>query len=283
MYRKFGLLSVNLEQIDRQVRISFSADIDEDSLSANSVRLTTKDGSVVDAKISAVGPDIILKLHEWPIGSYYLVMDASVSDIAGNTLGKPMRYEISFVSEITSKVIIKSPYNFEKLEKLMFKLDDTEKIGCYYAEIAKENAFYNVVYSGNFLGQAFSPEITGLEAGQYYVRFRCEKDGKQGIWSDTVTFIYKYICDDDVTEEDGPSANAEMPSAWDEMYSTRENASPAQGVSSNAAVPSIEVETELEILNAPENGETPAQFIFEFDKELDSLCGTSVIVIRKDF
>lgn len=283
MYRKFGLLSVNLEQMERQVRISFSSDIAEESISAGSVRLASRDGEIVDAKVSAVGTDVLLKLREWPEGSFYLIMDASVSDIAGSILGKPVRYEINFVRELESKIIIKSPYNFENISELKFELYDTEGVGCFYAEIAKENAFYNLVYSGSFTGNTFAPVIPGLESGQYYIRFRCEKDGKLGIWSDTVTFIYKYICDDEVPEEDGPSADAEMPSAWDEMYNTRENPLPAGGASSSVSIPTIEVETELELLSAPENGETPAKFIFEFDKELDNLCNTSVIVIRKDF
>ena len=160
-------------------------------------------------------------------------------------------------------------------------------MGTYYVEIAKENRFYNLVYNSDVFVDKFDPVIPKLAPGQYYVRFRCQEGDNYGPWSKTITFIYKYICDDDVPEEDGPSANAEMPSAWSDLFDSESVVSengdvispPAEDIDS---APIVEIEDTLEIITQPESGETPEAFVFEFDKDLD-VCFGEVVIIKRGF
>ena len=68
-----------------------------------------------------------------------------------------------------------------------------------------------------------------------------------------------------------------MPGAWYYLYNNNDSASDSE-LDDNE----IEVEDDLEVLIAPTNGETPTEFIFEFDRELDTMSG-EVVVIRRDF
>ena len=121
--------------------------------------------------------------------------------------------------------------------------------------------------------------------GQYYVRARCQKNEGYGPWSKVITFIYKYICDDEVPKEGGPSADASMPSAWDDLFYS-ENAKLDENGNIVPSVqpkpPTVEVEDVLEVMTKPESGETPKQFIFEFDKDLD-ICFGEVVIIKREF
>lgn len=291
MFKKFCLSSVTANAIEKTVTIGFNYDLEEKTVSTATVRLTESNGSILKYTVSVKGTEIILKLKDWPQNtSCFIVIDKSVENIAGDTLSQSYRNEIKFGVDITSRVNIKAPYNFEKLDNLRFEVDDTEDIGSYYVEIAEENLFYNLKYSGYIEEKVFAPVIPELEAGQYYVRFRVQKGEQYGVWSDVVTFIYQRICDDDEPEEEGPSANAEMPSAWDDIYLNRDDeANNVQNSSAQpapvipAVPPTIDFESELELLSGPQNGETPQSFIFEFDKELDILSGASVLVIKKEF
>ena len=186
------------------------------------------------------------------------------------------RKKITFPEEITSIVTIKSPYNFEKIDTLSFEITDSESIGSYYAEIASDNRFYNLVFDGEIFTGVFKPVIPDMKPGQYYARFRCQKDAAYGKWSRVISFIYKNICDDDMPKPEGPCADSEMPGAWDNLFDseiTESGHNPSQ---------EVEVEDELVVLTAPESGATPVNFVFEFDREIAPGSG-EVIVIKREF
>ena len=288
MYKQFNLSSILLRAIDKRIDLKFNFDIDESSVRGDSLVITTLDGDHIPFKFRVKGEIIGLYLDEWPAPNtiYQIVIEKEIKNISGQTLNSAIRRKLIFKSEITSKVTIKSPYNFQKFEdELLFEWEDSDQFNSYYVEIAKENRFYNLVYSGDVYTNSISPVIPELKPGQYYFRCRVQKDGEYGPWSQIITFIYKYVCDDDYPKDDGPSADAEMPSAWDDLYNTN-NPDVGGGGENSSSIPdddnSIEVEDELEVITAPVNGETPLEFIFEFDRELDTLSG-SVILVRRDF
>ena len=280
MYKQFNLSSITPLALEKRIDLKFNFDIDESSIQGDSIILTTLNGGDHIPFKYVVKNDLIsLKLDEWPEPEtvYHIIVEQEIKNITGQKLNSAIRRKLRFKSEITSKCSIKSPYQYEKLDELKFEWLESEEYGSYYIEVAKENRFYNLVYSGDVYTKSISPILADLKPGQYYVRVRVQKDNEYGPWSPIVTFIYKEVCACDYPEEDGPSADAEMPGAWDDIFDNTPD-SPNQDNDDSF----IEIEDDLEVLTQPQNGETPLEFVFEFDKELDVYSG-KVVVIRRDF
>lgn len=278
MYKHFNLSSIDLNALEKRIDLKFNFDIEPSSVQGDSINLTTLNGGDhIPFKTVVNNRVISLLLDEWPLPNtqYHIIIEQEIENIAGLKLNSAIRRKITFPSEILAVPYVKSPYNFQKLDELEFIWDDTEDSNSYYVEIAKENKFYNLVYNASVFSKEIKPVLSDLKPGQYYFRVRVQKDNSYGVWSAPITFIYKEVCVCDTPEEDGPSADAQMPSAWDDLYNNQTE------ISSNDDN-AIEIEDDLEILTSPQNGETPTEFIFEFDRELDSLSG-SVIIIRRDF
>lgn len=275
MYNKFCVTALDFSALNKTVSIVFNKDIDEDTIIGGAVKLSSIDGKALSFKTEVVDEEIVLYLDNWPDTSseYNLVIDKSVSDIAGNTLTSIFRKKIKFPEEITAVTTIKYPYNFQKLDVLELSLSNTDSISEYYVEIADNNNFYDCIYESEIYTDRLMLDIPAMKAGQYYIRARRQENGNYGPWSKIVTFIYKYVCDDDEPKPDGPSADAQMPSAWDNLFSNEEEKNTA---------PIVDIEDELEVITHPESGETPTSFLFEFDKELDPYLG-DIVVIKKEF
>lgn len=278
MFNRFCVIGIENSALHKSLTIIFNKDVDDKSVALGSIRLSSVNGEAVHFEWTVRDNSVVLSLDTWPApqNEYLLSVDTSLCDISGTHLDAVFRKKISFPEEITSVVTVRSPYNFEKVNELRFELTDSENMGSYYAEIASDSRFYNLIYSGEVFTDTFAPVIPSMNPGQYYARFRCQNASAYGKWSRTVSFIYQYICDDDAPKPDGPCADAEMPGAWDNLFGSENNESgqnPGQ---------SVEVEDELTILTAPESGETPACFMFEFDRELDPLYG-EVVIIKREF
>lgn len=282
MYKVFNLSSVKLNASEKRIDLKFNFDVDPVSVSTNTLNLVSLDGvhSVFTYKV--VDDIITMSLKEWPEpGSVYQVLlNKELKNISGQTLKNAIRYKVTFESEITSEVTVVEPYNFQKIETLAFKLKDSEDINQYYVEIAKENRFYNLVYDSAINVNEVELCKEDVLPGQYYLRARVIKNGDYGKWCTPVTFIYKDVCDCDEPKEDGPSANASMPSAWSDLFGDGSEYDTVPKQTLEAIKP--EIEEDLEVLTYPEQGVTPTEFIFEFDKPLDVNFG-EVIIIKREF
>lgn len=284
MYKKFNLSSVTKDTSKNTIELKFNFDIDADSIGTDTIGLTTSNGSRVDFDTKIVDDIIVLTLQTWPDpeDTLQLTIKKEIKSIDGRLINNALRYKITFESEITSQVTVKEPYNFQKLEDLKFVFSDSENINSYYIQIAKENRFYNFVYEANVYTNELDIAIPDLKAGQYYFRARVQSDNRYGKWCQPVTFIFKSVCDEDEPKEDGPSANASMPSAWSDLYG--DGSTYDIGNKNNTIIDNNlpEVEDELEIITYPEQGVTPSSFVFELDKELDDNFG-EVIIIKREF
>ena len=278
MYNRFCVIGIEASGLEKKLVISFNKDVDENSVGLDTIKLSSIDGEAVHFEWIVKENRTILCLDSWPdpANEYLLSIDAALSDISGTNLQSIFRKKISFPEEITSVVTIKSPYNFEKIDTLSFEISDSENIGSYYAEIASDNRFYNLVFEGEIFTGVFNPVIPDMSPGQYYARFRCQKGSAYGKWSRIISFIYKNICDDDAPKPDGPCADSEIPGAWDNLFGSE--------ITESGHNPShaVEVEDELRVLTAPESGETPISFVFEFDRALAPESG-EVIIIKREF
>ncbi len=282
MYKVFNLSSVNLNAIEKRIDLKFNFDIDPNSISADTLSLVSLDGIHSIFTYKVVDDVITMTLKEWPEPNsvYQILLNKELKSISGQNLKNAIRYRLTFSNEVTSEVTIVEPYNFQKLDNLVFKFKDSENIGQYYIEIAKENRFYNLVYDAIINTNEIELFDQNIAPGQYYIRARVKTNKEFGKWCSPVTFIYKEICDCEEQKPDGPSANASMPSAWSDLFG---NGLVYDTVPKNI-LDSIqpEVEEDLEVLTYPEQGVTPESFIFEFDKNLDVNFG-EVIIIKREF
>lgn len=285
MFKEFNLLSVHTIAAEKRLDLLFNFDIKPDSVQGDSIILSrAKDDFHIPFKFVVKNDLIALHLDDWPDPNeaYFLIINATITNIVGRHLQSTVKRKIYFRSEVTSRVFVTSPYNFETIQELAFKLEEKNgDVGRYYIEIARENRFYNTVYTGQIQQKEFTLHIVPeLPPGQYFVRVRAEYDEEYGPWSPVTTFCYKEEPNPELPVEP-VGGNAEMPSAWDDLYDSKTELLD----DINPVEPEIEVITDLEVVAYPENGTTPenGQVLFEFDKTIDASLIDSVILIRKDF
>lgn len=264
MFKKFHLSSITPLALEKRIDLKFNFDVEESSIQNDSFNIVTLNGDHINFNIYVVGDTVSLLLDDWPTPGtvYQIIVEQEIESISGQCLDSSIRRKITFESKITSRVTISNPYNFAKLDELLFEFFDSENINSYYVELGHENRFYNLIYSGNIFTNKISPIILDLKPGQYYFRVRVQKDSQYGPWSEVVTFIYKNICDCNKQEEDN---NSNLPEVED-YYSG----------------PTIDVEDTLEIISSPENGKTPKTFVIEFDRNIDPSSG-EIVIIKKEF
>ncbi len=288
MFKEFNLLSINTIAAEKRLDLLFNFDIKPESVKGDTVILSRdRDDFHIPFKLVVKNDLISLHLDDWPDTNegYTLLVNGSLTNIVGRKLQSTLRRRFRFRSETVSKAFIVSPHNFETVQDLFFKIEEKNgNVGRYYLEIAKENRFYNTVYTSHLDKAEFTLHIVPeLRPGQYYARIRVEYDEEYGPWSPIITFCYKEEPDPEFPIEP-VGGNAEMPSAWDDLYDSKTELLDA-GLLKEAEEPEIEIESELELLAYPENGVTPEknQLIFEFDKDIDESMIESIIIIRKDF
>lgn len=283
MYKAFNLSSVKQDAANKKLQLKFNFDIDKDTIGPDTFNLVSSEGAHVDFSWDVVDDVVYLELKDWPEPNsvYQLIIRNDIKSISGQQLKNALRYNVVFESHITSVVTIKSPYNFQKVEDLTIEWEESESVGKYKVEIAEENRFYNLIYDAVVTENKIELTIPDMKPGQYYLRVRVTDNNEYGKWSNIVTFIYKDICDCDQSKEDGPSANAEMPSAWSDLFGNGSEYVNGDITNISDSV-KPEIEDELEIITMPEQGVTPASFIFETDKELDPNFG-EVVIIKRDF
>lgn len=254
MYREFGIIGIFTNLVDRTVQIEFTLDLDPDSASLDSLVLCDKSTArIIPVNIAVSKKIITLHLQEWPEAEkeYLLRIQSGIRSIVDDELPDSLQRVIVFKSEVLSTVNVISPSHHEVLNELHIKweeisIDGKEEslVSSYYLEIAKENAFYNIVRSTEITDRQ-EIQLTDIEEGQYYLRIRAQKNGEYGRWSEVITFL--------VQEENEDEETSEEPI----------------------------FEEDLELVSQPVNGETPTSFIFVFDEEIDTENMPSIVVKRR--
>lgn len=244
MYQKFDILGVAASLKDRKVYIECTLDVHEDSVTVDTITLTSRySNRIINYDLAVNGPIIELDLKDWPVPNveYMLVVQTGIKSITDEALSAALKRKIIFPSEITSTVVVTSPSDHEEINKLKLawteKLakEDMELVNAYYIEVAKENAFYNLVTATNVYDKN-EISLTDIPEGQYYVRIRAQSGNQYGSWSDVITFLYKKTLN-------MPDPNPGDDPAYDD---------------------------ELIVVSTPVNGVTPSSFLIEFDGNLDT-------------
>lgn len=235
------MVGIHTNLAEKQIRMEFTHGVKPDSATSDSLVLCEKEsGRIVPADILVSKKVITLALKEWPQAEteYLLRIQSGIRSIVDDELPDSILRTLLFKSEVLSTIDILTPSHHEELTELSVAWQengpdgkDEGLVSSYYLEIARENAFYNLVRTTDVQGRQ-SIQLQGLEAGQYYLRIRAQKDKEYGRWSETITFV---MMDKEQEEPEEPI-----------------------------------FERPLRLVEQPENGETPTSFLFVFDEELDA-------------
>lgn len=272
---RFDAKTIEYSLKTQAIEIKFSLDLDEDSLNTDNVILAVLNNGaqrMVPFELFVDGDVLTLKLSEWavPNQKYTLLIQPGIMSITEEQLDHAVMRNFVFESEVTSKIDILTPGDFEVVEEASFswnEIGDTP-VGNYYIEVAEDNAFYNIVLKASTAGKAYKTDKVN-KPGQYFFRVRAQiNEEKYGAWSDIRTFR---LSESSVKK---PSEDTEEPTEQDVPTTPSDELDPV--------VIDTDVQEELAIVNRPENGITPPYFAFVFNSDIDA--SEAVIdVIRSDF
>lgn len=271
MYKEFALQSIDTSLNEKAIKVYVNKDIDVNNTNDLSIEVferKTKTPLITDYSIEK--NVLCIKLRDWPIpNTQYILGVKGLKSVIGEELSGNIKGRIEFPSTVTSKVIIVSPTNFEKidtckveLKELLVKEDDTP-INNFYVEISTDNAFINVPYKIS-INEKNTVNVSINKNGQYFLRARVEKnnndDIEYGEWSDIISFVYG--------NEKQEGGLPPITSIEDEEDSFD--------------APIVQID-DFELSETPEQGETPKSFLFEFTLDLEELINQdNIMIIRKD-
>lgn len=205
MVMDFSIVTVESSLLDNAIIITFSKDIDPDSVSpVNIYVMNSESRAAVPFEID-VDEDfvkIISKTGFEPNTDYTILIQPGICDLIGNELKDPMVRQVHFGGDITNTVRVVEPIDFEVVHEVALKWEEYDKKGklipaarmkdAFEVQIAHENAFYNVIYSTITVATDTNVSLKDpVEEGQYYFRVRARQGEQFGRWSNVGTFIFK--------------------------------------------------------------------------------------------
>ena len=260
MYRQFTADQLQINQSDNSVTLTFTYDIDEDTVNDKSIYLTEKQAhNIIHTVKKTNGTAITLCLDYLKVNTpYVLVATREIKNILGESLDIELRKEFVVDSVVDSSVKILNPANHEEVKNVIHVLLE-EKPGKhkklfnrFLVEIAGDVNFFTTYISSEVVDSTIVDFKEIKPSREYYVRARSQDaEGNHGNWSEPVTFT-AHLIDDTSTNDD------------DELIFVRG----------------------LELVSHPENGITPSgSFLFQFDRELDpdSIDDSKILVIKRRF
>lgn len=261
---EFGIIGVEPSFKEQSVFIYFNLDLDPDTIDHKNIYLVYLDkklnaNKAVNYNLITHGDFIQLKLDDWavPNDEYTLLIQPGISSITGVNLDSALIRNFSFKTDVTSKIKILSPSNYQKISNNFTckwkEIGDTLENN-FYLEIDKNNLFnLNPIKTTISSKKKFSTKIK--ENGQYYLRIRSIKGDEYGYWSDIVTFLIDNKSNNDSDDNDEDSSDDDMLIIDNE---------------------------EIKILSFPDNGITPSKsFDFVFDEDIDTT-DMNIKIIRSD-
>ena len=203
MEYRFQLTKINSDLKARKVTLTFSLDVDEDTVQDNIYLMSSSPKKIIATDVEVDGRTVSLMLHDTPIPNkeYTLVVEPEkVESVTGDILNSVLPLPIIFESAVVSDVKILSPSNFDTVSahvKLEWQEISTAPTRLYRVEVATEKVFSNVVISVSIdknsaavSDDTYSAMLPSLEStGQYFIRMRAEQDDEYGPWSDIVTVV----------------------------------------------------------------------------------------------
>ena len=271
----FSIIAINASLKQKSVFIECALDIDEDTVSSSSVILLNKTTNSVELCDFVVDGHIIqakMKNDPQPGDTYTILVQGTIESVVGDKLESALFREFSFKSEVVSEVTLLSPANFERINKASFKWEEHGQAltNVYELQIAKENAFYNIVIQST-IADSTTFEAPELEAGQFYVRVRAIKGTEYGRWSEVSTFMFEK-----------PAAVPSNPDPAPASDDSDVIVPPAKPEDPDAPVIIVD-DAVLTLNELPTNGVTPSgSFSFVFSEDID-IDNAEIRMYRSDF
>lgn len=200
MEHRIQVLSVKTNLKDKTIILKCSSDIDEDTVTPDSVCLALPSSAkMIPITLSCDRRSIIVSvIPEIQVGAdYRLATTTDIEDVVGDKLEPLKALKVVFESAVTTSVKIISPITFEAIEQgqevnIAWQEEGKPEDFCYKYElqIATDSGFFNIVLHNMIECEPTIPPSfsTILPAEQYYVRIRAVKDDDYGQWSKAVTF-----------------------------------------------------------------------------------------------
>lgn len=256
MYQRFTVDKFLLHARQNEIVLTFTLDVDEDTINNASIYITeSKAGmqpillSSEDAAYSVDGRAVTIHYSELGVNSAYEIhVTKKVESIMGDSLEVEFVKEFTIPSSVDSTVSVLSPADYEAVDDLVLRLEEKEGSSKklfqkFQVQVASDVNFLDIILDTTLDGKTEATFSALKEASQYFLRTRACDGDDRGNWSAPVTFTRKK----NLTPPNG-GVKPEPEDADDGFP---------------------EIIEELELIAKPENGVTPASFLFEFDSDLD--------------
>lgn len=275
------LLSAVSDLKKKSIELTFSLDVDEDTVSGDTVYLLHHKTQAVVPLSYEVGEKkviVTVKTDIRPNEKYVLSITNELQTITGDAFEPVKGLTVTFNGSVVSDVEIVSPKDFEVIEGDIFIKwhESGEKLEhMYELEIAGDNAFGNIVYhttvpSTNEIAQYKVPALE--EYGQYYVRIRAVSSEDNGSWSRAATFTFK----DPEADKKVPNPQPEPePTIVDHVSKPKKE---EHEITPDPSLPVLPKYTGESFIKYDE--EAPTVFTLDFDQSID-ITDAVVTVKRK--
>ena len=272
------LLSAVSDLKKKTIELSFSLDVDEDTVNGDTIYLLHyKTQGIVPLSYKVDEKKVIdtVKSDIHPNEKYYLSITNELKTITDDPFEPVKGLTVTFNGSVVSNVEIVSPKDFEAIDgDILIRWHESgEKLEhMYELEIAGDNAFGNIVYhttvpSTNEIAQYKVPALK--EYGQYYIRIRAISSEDNGAWSRIATFTYQ-----------DPEADKKVPNPQPEPEPTIIDhvSKPEEPKTEDPVVSTLPKYTGESYVKYEE--ETPTVFTLDFDQPID-ITDAIVTVKRK--
>ena len=266
MYQKFTVSQVFVDEAENNIKVTFTYDIDEDTIDNNSIYITeaeTKNQRIIETDKAVEQSTVTLYYGDLELNKIYqIVVKKDVKSVMGDELD--IEYVKTFVlhSDVDSIVTIISPGQHEEIETLDINLEESpgknkKLFNRYRIQISGDHGFLKI-FSETVTEKKEIKLSVQKDSPQYFIRARAEKDENHyGNWSDKTSFIIAKKTTQSSQKDDSHGDIDD-----DEDYA---------------------FEDDFEIIGYPENGTTPSSFIIEFAEDIDpdSIHIKDLILTRK--
>lgn len=272
------LLSAVSDLKKKTIELSFSLDVDEDTVNGDTIYLLHyKTQGIVPLSYEVDEKKVIVTVKSdiHPNEKYYLSITNELKTITDDPFEPVKGLTVTFNGSVVSNVEIVSPKDFEAIDgDILIRWHESgEKLEhMYELEIAGDNAFGNIVYhttvpSTNEIAQYKVPALK--EYGQYYIRIRAISSEDNGSWSRIATFTYR-----------DPEADKKVPNPQPEPEPTIIDhvSKPEEPKTEDPVVSTLPKYTGESYVKYEE--ETPTVFTLDFDQPID-ITDAIVTVKRK--
>lgn len=274
MYQRFTVDKFLLHQASDEIVLSFTQDIDEDSVDNRSIYVL-RDASGAHRTLTNVPIDgyetdgqlVTLKYHGLDFNTTYEIHATSkVLSILGDPLEVEFVKQFVLRSDVDSTVTILSPADYESVAPLSLKVKEEagasgKLFNSFQVQIASDVNFLDIVLETEMTDTSSADFDALKDEHQYFMRVRAT-DGKDcGNWSAPVTFT---VAKKATPSSEGADKPPVPPAPADDFFG---------GVISD-----------MELVGSPENGKTPNSFLFEFDCDLDeeTLSRSDIILTMRE-